>query len=148
MIETLNIIVTGSEYIIKKKHLETLHDMMGALTYANKNSYLSPPFGHFTKLMNRNNLFRWSIFLFMTGSMVVTVMMSLNLCLITTRFLNRYGRDSIADGIKANHNAAIIIFVSPIVPGILALWAQLNTIPVFDTSAQWLLSWIVPLCLL
>ena len=86
--KTLNIIVIGSEYLIKKKHLETLHDMMGALTYANKNSYLSPPFGPLTKLMNRNNLFRWSIFLFVTGSTVVTVMMSLNLDLIITRFLD------------------------------------------------------------
>ncbi len=61
--------------------------MIGALIYANKNSYLSPPLGAFTKLMNHNNLFRWSVFLFVTGSMVVCVMMSLNLGNITVLFV-------------------------------------------------------------
>jgi hypothetical protein len=131
--KTLNTIVTASEYSIEKKHLESLHDMIGALTYANKNSYLGPPTGPLTRLMNRN-LFRWGVFLFTVGSMVVTVMLSLNLGLITTRFLNRYGRDSIDDIFKANHNAAIIIFISPLTPGLLALWHQLNTIPVFDEN--------------
>ena len=43
---------------------------------------------------------------------------------------------------KANQNAGILIFVSPIAPGILALWAQLNTFPAFDTSAKRLCHWI------
>ncbi len=93
--KTLSIISTGSESLIKKRHLETLHDMTGALTYACKISYLSPPSGFFTKLMNHNNLFRWSIFLFVMGSMVVTVMMSLDLHLVTTHFLQRTTMDSI-----------------------------------------------------
>ncbi len=54
--------------------------------------------------------------------------------------------------IKANKNAATIILVCPILPGLVALWVQLNTIPVvyashpkaiqFDTFTKRLLHWI------
>jgi hypothetical protein len=135
--EILNIISTSTAPRIEKEHLEALHDMIGALLYANENSYLSLPLGLFAKWMNRNTGFRWSVFLFVAGSMVTTVMMPLNLGNIATRFIDRfYDGNSLTSLIKANNNLAIIILVSPITPGILALWAKLNTIPVFDVNAQ------------
>ncbi len=129
--EALQIIANKPLSDIPKKQLERLLDMVDTLILANQN-YLSPSSGPITKKMNHSILFRCSVFLFVTGSMLVTVMMSLNLSDITTRFINHYWDNSVAGQTKAMNNAAIIIFVSPVAPGMLALWAQLNTIPAFQ----------------
>ena len=130
--EILKIIFAARKPIIKN-HLNALREMIDALADATED-YLNPVSGLFTNLMNRSDLCRWFALLFITGTTVVTVMMSQNLSLIATLLLDRmvlFWGVSMDNEIKANKYVAALIFVGPIPAGMLALWAQLNAIPKF-----------------